>query len=563
VIFVYPPIDEEPWPTLGPDVCAWIEEYLCFGPGDLLGQPAILDDEVRGLIYRMYEVHPPTLERRKRKIVVKDGNPLAGKRRFNRCAISVRKGRAKTELAAWIAAAELHPDAPVRCAGFTVVRGQPRPIPRGVVDPYIPMIAYTEDQVEELAYGALRRIPEQCAIGKDFDIGLERIVRLGGDGKAEAVSSSPNSRDGARTTFQHADETHRFTLDRTKKGWRTMLANLEKRPLADPWAFETTTAYEPGGASMAEQTHEHAKQLAQKGAASRLFFFHRQASDDHDLKTPASVRAAVVEACGPGMAKWTDIARTVDAFFEPNAERDYLERVYLNKPVQQAARAFDLTKFKSLTRKDYEVPDGSALTIGFDGSRYDDATSAIATEVTTGFQFEIGTWERPYMEPGDRRSEAKVWEVPVEDVDAAIAAAFNRWTVVRMYCDPPKWEGWISTWAGRYGDTVVTEWWTNRHKPMAYALRSYSAAMFAGELSHDGNATLTAHIGQAYRKTIAPPILDEKGEPMWVLRKERPDSPKKIDAAMAAVLSWEARNDALAAGEGGQGGALEFVSMAG
>jgi len=37
---------------------------------------------------------------------------------------------------------------------------------------------------------------------------------------------------------------------------------------------------------------------------------------------------------------------------------------------------------------------------------------------------------------------------------------------------------------------------------------------------------------------------------MWTIYKEQPESPHKIDAAMAAILSWEARNDALTAGVG-------------
>lgn len=547
MIFVYPPMDDEPWPTLGPDVCAWIEEHLCYGPGDLFGQPAVVDDEFRGIVYRMYEVHPPAIERRKRQVIVKDSNPVAGKRRFSRCAISVRKGWAKTERAAWIAAAELHPDGPVRCRGFTVERGVVKPIGAGVNDPYIPMIAYTEEQTEELAYGALRRILEQVAIGNDFDVGLERIMRIRGDGKAEAVSSSPNSRDGARTTFQHADETHRFTLDRIKRGWRVMLANLSKRPLADPWALETTTAYEPGAGSVAEETHEHAKQLAEKGGKSRLFFFHRQASDAHDLKTAQSIKVAVIEASGPEVAKWTDVDRIVETFQEPNAQRDYLERVYLNRPVQASGKAFDLGKWRGLTRFGYTVAPRSPITLGFDGSRYDDATALVATEIGSGFQWPLGIWEKPYAEPTARRSDADTWEVPVAEVDAAVADAFRRYSVARMYCDPPKWESWVSTWAGRYGDKVVVEWWTNRPKQMAYALRSFVSALTAGELSHDGDPTLAAHVGNAYKKETI--YVDEKGEPLWVLRKERPDSPKKIDAAMAAVLSREARNDAVAAGE--------------
>jgi hypothetical protein len=43
---------------LGPQVCAFIEDHLVFGPGDLRGEPAQLDDEKRALVYRMYEVYP-------------------------------------------------------------------------------------------------------------------------------------------------------------------------------------------------------------------------------------------------------------------------------------------------------------------------------------------------------------------------------------------------------------------------------------------------------------------------------------------------------------------------
>jgi hypothetical protein len=35
---------------------------------------------------------------------------------------------------------------------------------------------------------------------------------------------------------------------------------------------------------------------------------------------------------------------------------------------------------------------------------------------------------------------------------------------------------------------------------------------------------------------------------LYYIRKERSDSPHKIDLAMAGILSWEARNDGLTAG---------------
>ena len=42
--------------------------------------------------------------------------------------------------------------------------------------------------------------------------------------------------------------------------------------------------------------------------------------------------------------------------------------------------------------------------------------------------------------------------------------------------------------------------------------------------------------------------VDDKGERMFVLQKERPGSPLKIDPAMAGVLSWWARLAAIASG---------------
>ena len=120
------------------------------------------------------------------------------------------------------------------------------PIGGPVTDPYIPLVAYTEEQSDELAYGALLAILQESPLRDDFDLGLERIMRRAGDGKAVSLSSSPSARDGARTTFQVCDETHWWTLPRLKQAHQTMLANLPKRKAADAWMLEITTAPEPG-----------------------------------------------------------------------------------------------------------------------------------------------------------------------------------------------------------------------------------------------------------------------------------------------------------------------------
>jgi phage terminase large subunit-like protein len=522
---IVPALEAEPWPSLGKQVCDFIEAYLCFGPGDLRGEPARLDAEKRALIYRMYEVYPrdfPDVEQR-------------GRRRFKRCAVSLRKGSAKTELLAWVAACELHPDGPVRCVGWDAA-GQP--IGGGVTDPYIPMVAYTEEQSEELAYGALRVILQYSHIASDFDIGLERIMRRAGDGKAVALATAPDARDGARTTFQCFDETHRFTLPRLKQAHRTMLANIPKRKLSDAWSLETTTAPGPGEGSVAEDTMDYARQVADgKIADSRLFFFHRQAGDGHDLNTPEGVRAAVIEASGP-VAVWSDIDGIIEQWRDPTADRTYLERVWLNRLVRSSDKAFDSVQWKSLAAPETVIPDGEMITLGFDGARYRDSTALVATHIVSGYQWLVGLWEHPQG--------IENWEVPEYEVEAAVAEAFRRWDVWRMYCDPPYWETHVAKWSGLYGEERVLAWWTNRMKAMAYAIRSFANAMLSGELTHDGNPGLTRHVGNACRRNLL--IRDDEGVPLWVMQKERPDSPHKIDACMASVLSWEARCDALATG---------------
>lgn len=444
-----------------------------------------------------------------------------------------------TEFAAMIAAVELHPDGPVRCDGWDA---KGNPVGVGVVDPYIPLVAFTEEQSDELAYGALRIILMYSRVADDFDIGIERIMRIGGDGKAVSLASSPDSRDGARTTFQLADETHRWNTPRLKAAHKTMMANLPKRYLANAWSLEVTTAPSPGEGSVAEETMDYARQVADgKIRDSRLFFFHRQASDEHDLTTTEGVRAAVIEASGP-VAAWSDIDGICAQWEDPTTDKAYLERVWLNRLVRGSEKAFDFEVWKTLAMEFTPAP-GDTITIGFDGARWRDSTGLVATHLRTGYQWMLGLWEKP--------QNVEEWEVPEDEVNLAVADAFATWNVWRMYCDPPYWETQVATWSGKYGEKRVIAWWTNRIKPMAYAIRSFDNAIKAQELHHDGGADYGRHIGNAVRKKLN--LVDDDGKSLWIIYKERPDSPFKIDAAMAGILSWQARCDALAMGVSPQG----------
>jgi len=517
-----PPPDRSP--SLGDLVATWMEASLAYGPGDLRGQPYRLDDEKKALLWRLYEVYPRE-------------HTQAGRRRFRRAALSLRKGSAKTELGAAIAAAELAPDSPVRCTGWECVKRKWLPTGGPVTDPYIPMLAYTEEQSEDLAYAALLVMLSEGPIADRFDFGLERIMRKSGDGKAAALATAPDARDGARTTFELFDETHRLTLPRQKEAHRTMLANLPKRRAADPWALEVTTAPAPGQGSVAEATMEYARSVDEGSVGdSRLFFFHRQADESHDLASADGLRAAVLEASGP-VAEWSDIDGIIEQWADPTADRQYLARVWLNQLVKPTASAFDATRFTELHRPGYLPEPGAAITLGFDGSKSGDWSALIASEIESGFQWPLGIWD-----PQDHGG-----EIPRDAVDLAVEEAFETYRVIRFYIDPPYWKDEAAAWAATHGDEVVVAFETYRNRPMASAVRDYAAAIATGALSWGGDdPRFAASLGHCQRRDLA--VRDDKGERMWTIQKERPDSPHKIDPTVAAILSWEARTGAIATG---------------
>jgi hypothetical protein len=118
--------------------------------------------------------------------------------------------------------------------------------------------------------------------------------------------------------------------------------------------------------------------------------------------------------------------------------------------------------------------------------------------------------------------------------------------VWRVYIDPQWLDHLVEQWSNRYGTKRIVEWLTYRPRQIAWAVREYEQAVAAGDVTHNGNPTFVRHIGNAQRRMLT--VLDDRERPMHTLAKDASRSPRKIDAAMAAVLSWKARGDALQAG---------------
>jgi len=170
---------------------------------------------------------------------------------------------------------------------------------------------------------------------------------------------------------------------------------------------------------------------------------------------------------------------------------------------------------------------GDVICLGFDGSRYNDATALIACRLDDGLLTPLGVWEAPRG--------LREWEVPAGEVDAAVAHAFNTYRVARAYCDPPLWQTEIDSWARDFGDVVV-RYPTNRSRFMG-ALERFRTDVASGVVPHDGSETLTRHVLNAQ-------VREVRGG-YWL---EKATASDKIDAAIAGVLAYEARSDVLASG---------------
>ena len=132
------------------------------------------------------------------------------------------------------------------------------------------------------------------------------------------------------------------------------------------------------------------------------------------------------------------------------------------------------------------------------------------------------TWERPDGAPAD-------WKVPRREVEDAIAEAMERFDVLELACDPPGWHAEIEGWREAYGNVVV-DFPTAERRRMAAACDRFRVAVLEGDLSHDGDPVLARHVGHCVAKET--PFGT-------IIGKEHPDSPRKIDAAVAAVVAFE------------------------
>lgn len=504
------------YPTLGYLVADWIEARCAIPDREFVGNPFLLTDEQLRFVLAFYRLVPET-----------------GAFYHHRGGQLVRPQKwGKGPFSAAIICAEAQ--GPVVFDGWDA-GGEP--VGRPWATPLIQVTAVSEDQTDNV-YSALLPMIELGALGGDVeDTGLGRI-NLPGGGGIKPVTASAISRLGQRITFAVQDQTESWI--ESNKGRK--LADNQRRGLAGMggrW-LSTPNAWDPTEDSVAQYTaeHEHEGVLHDDVTPPESLSIRNKAERRRALKI-AYGDAVTGKRSDPGAIEpWINLDR-IDAEIRALLPRDpaQAERWFLNRKEAPEAKAFRASIIDERAVATTPEP-GGLVVIGVDGARFRDALAIVGTEVESGVQWPIGIWERPHGAGED-------YEHPFDQVDGAMTEAFETYDVWRAYIDPQYIDHLVNTWQGRWGDHRVVEWLTNRPRQTAFAVRHYTQALEAGDATLVPDDTLLRHLKNAVRWKTS--VKDDDQRTMHLIGKDRQDSPNKVDGAMAGLLSWEARGDAIAA----------------
>jgi phage terminase large subunit-like protein len=168
---------------------------------------------------------------------------------------------------------------------------------------------------------------------------------------------------------------------------------------------------------------------------------------------------------------------------------------------------------------DRRLQPGERVVLGFDGSYSGDSTALIACsvendDVSHHLQV-LQIWENPGR---------KDWTVDMDDVEAAIVNATSTYDVVEIAADPRGWERVLQNLLAGGLPAVEAAQSPARMIP---ATTSFYKMVNGGKLTHDGDPDLARHVANAILK------------PNDMISKASKGSPRKIDAAVAAVIALD------------------------
>jgi phage terminase large subunit-like protein len=331
------------------------------------------------------------------------------------------------------------------------------------------------------------------------------------------LSAEAYSKEGLNPSFVLFDELHAqpnrelFDVMSLAMGARGNLATLVAITTAGVKSDST------GRDSIAYSLYQYGQKVA-RGEIDDPTFFMAWWEDDGDYRLEETWRKA-----NPGFGDLSDpkdfesaVRRTPEAEFRTKRCNQWVSSQTSWLPVG----AWDACENK------FYVADDDEIILGFDGSYSGDASVIVGAVVPKDDEpirvFLVKAWEK------DLAVHDPEWRVDTLEVEQTIEAFCQAHPNVReIVCDPFRWQRSMAVLEDK-GLPIVA--FPQSPSRMIKACATFYDAVVEQRVEHNGDPILSRHLDNTMTKmTPAGPHV----------KKENPNSPRKIDAAVAAIMATD------------------------
>jgi phage terminase large subunit-like protein len=380
------------------------------------------------------------------------------------------------------------------------------------------VVAAAEKEQARIIFGEARRMVESSELSQMCTVYRDAIFVPSTGSVMKVLSAEAYSKEGLNVSRAILDEAHAhknrelFDVLSLSMGNRGKLAQM----LAVTTAGQKTDM--TGQDSIAYSLFQYGKRVASGEVVDPTFFMSWWAApDEADHRDPEVWRIA-----NPGyddLVSPDDFASAVLRTPEPEFRTKRLNQWVSSMNAWLPNGAWQPLGEERELRPDEEI------IIGFDGSFNGDCTSLVGCTIPKDdekpYLFMIHTWEKQPEDTDD-------WRVNTQEVEDKIIQFCSTHTVKEIACDPYRWQRSMDAML-EMGLPVI-EFPSTSPSRMVSACQKFYTSVTEQTMIHDGNPLLERHLTNSVVK------IDRLG-PRIV--KEHRGSPRKIDAAVAAVIAFD------------------------
>jgi phage terminase large subunit-like protein len=380
------------------------------------------------------------------------------------------------------------------------------------------VVAAAEKEQARIIFGEAKRMVESSELSEMCTLYRDAIFVPSTNSVMKVLSAEAYSKEGLNVSRAIVDEIH---AHKNRELWDVLSLSMGNRgKLAQLLAVTTAGQKQDmtGQDSIAYSLYQYGKRVSTGEIDDPTFFmswWEAEPEADHRLET-------TWESANPGyndLVSKDDFASAVNRTPEPE-----FRTKRLNQWVSSLNAWLPNGKWEQLDA-DIELDADQPVIVGFDGSYSGDCTAlTYCTIPADGDVPHLGlirVWEKQPEDTDD-------WRVSTSEVEDEIVQFCQKYNVKEIACDPFRWQRTME--AMQDLGLPVVEYNSSSPSRMVPACSKLYQAVTEGQLTHDGNPTLARHLSNTVIKVdrLGPRIV-----------KEHRGSPRKIDAAVAAVIAFD------------------------